>query len=162
MIIVAHLPDAIFDSISLLRTSTLLSWQLQAVQVPPSWPETVEIIAMIANTKIKNNWGHHQTTERAELWTCTKFFNTSLLLPQLQICFRALSSLIVWSKQDMWLITMNVHDSIIMPSPFAMFLYGIHVQVAFHPPSTVFMIHVSWIMKMVDVKLSRNSTSTWN
>ena len=47
MAIVASLPDAIFDSISWTRTSTLLNWQLQALQVPPSSPETVEVIAMI-------------------------------------------------------------------------------------------------------------------
>ena len=51
MIKVASLPDAIFDSISRLRPSTLLNWQLQALQVPPSAPETVEVIAMIAHTE---------------------------------------------------------------------------------------------------------------
>jgi hypothetical protein len=51
MKIVASLPDAIFDSINRLRISTLLNWQLQAVQVLPSSPETVEVIAMIAHTE---------------------------------------------------------------------------------------------------------------
>ena len=51
MVVVASLPDAVFDSISWLRTSTLLSWQLQALQIPPSSPETAEVIAMIAHTE---------------------------------------------------------------------------------------------------------------
>ncbi len=49
--VVPCLPDAIFDSSSRLRTSTLSNWQLQAVQVLPSSPETIEVIATIAHTE---------------------------------------------------------------------------------------------------------------
>ena len=43
----SHVLVSVPDSISWSRTSILLNWQLQAVQVPPSAPETAEVIAMI-------------------------------------------------------------------------------------------------------------------
>ena len=62
------------------------------------------------------------------------YFNPSSLLPQLQTCFRVLSSL-VWAKRGNSCLSMNVLDTHVIHDTHP---FGIHIQVA---PSTS-LIHV--------------------
>ena len=66
------------------------------------------------------------------------YFNPSSLLPQLQTCFRVLSSLVVWAKRDNSCLSMNVLDTHVIHDTHPTSVFGIPIQVA---PSTS-LIHV--------------------
>ena len=68
------------------------------------------------------------------------YFNTSSYSPQLQTCFRVLSLLVVWAMFIHECSWYSSHPPILTHPTF---VFGIHIQAAFHPPHSLFMIWIN-------------------
>ena len=75
-------------------------------------------------------------------FSITNYFNTSSSLPQLQTCFRVLSSLVVWCKQTSSYLSMNVFDIYVIHDIHHTFVFGIYIQLA--PAPSTSLIHEWW------------------
>ena len=94
--------------------------------------------------------GHYACTAKSELLLYQKgnsYFNASSSLPQLQTCFRLLSSLVVWVTSCLFINVLDIH-LILTHTSHLYLVYSHPGSIKFHQQSSFFMIHE--LMKLME------------